>query len=166
MKTSLAEVDAGATPGAGDVFGLNKVVGLHIEMPADEYQAMQPPIPAGGFGRPPQGSPSKKAGARASERNLFGIEFPWARGSLTARGRTYNGVGFRYAGNASYMASAGGLKRSFKVELDGADHPGLSGPAQSISRAARSTRRRPAKFWRTRFSARPAFPRLARRLPK
>ena len=103
---------------AGELFGLNKVVAVHIEIPADEYQAMQPPAPAGGLGGPSQGPRPKKAGARASERNLFGIEFPWVRGSLTAEGRTYKGVGFRYAGNASYMASAGGLKRSFKVDLD------------------------------------------------
>jgi putative membrane-bound dehydrogenase-like protein len=126
-RTLRAAADADATAAAGDLFGLNKVVGLHIEIPAGEYQAMQPPMPAGGFGGPPQGPRPKKAGARASERNLFGIEFPWVRGSLTAAGRTYHGVGIRYAGNASYMASAGGLKRSFKVELDGFNHADLSG---------------------------------------
>ena len=127
VTTSRAAADADAAIAAGDLFGLNKVVDLHIEMPAGEYQAMQPPAPAGGFGGPPQRPRPKKAGARPSERNLFGIEFPWARGSLTAEGRTYNGVGFRYAGNASYMASAGGLKRSFKVDLDRIDHSDLGG---------------------------------------
>ena len=37
---------------------------------------------------------------------------------MTAEGRTYKGVGLRYSGNASYMASAGGLKRSFLVDLE------------------------------------------------
>ena len=36
---------------------------------------------------------------------------------MTAQGRTFKGVGLCYAGNASYMASAGGLKRSFKIDL-------------------------------------------------
>jgi putative membrane-bound dehydrogenase-like protein len=122
-----AAEDADATGAAGDLFGLKKVVGIHLEIPAEEYQAMQPPAPAGGFGGPPQGPRPKKAGARASERNLFGIEFPWARGSLTAERQTGKNVGLRYAGNASFMASAGGLKRSFKVDLEGAEHSVLNG---------------------------------------
>jgi putative membrane-bound dehydrogenase-like protein len=125
--TLRAAADAGAKGAPGDLFGLNKVVGLHIEISAQEYQAMQPPMPAGGFGGGPQGPRPKKAGARTSEMNLFGIELPWARGLMTAEGRTYPGVGIRYAGNASYMASAGGLKRSFKVELDRVDHSDLGG---------------------------------------
>ena len=100
---------------------------LHIEIPADEYQAMQPPAPAGGPGGPPPAPRPKKPGERESERNLFGVEFPWARGAITAEGKTFQGVGLRYAGNASYMASAGGLKRSFLVDLDRADHAAFHG---------------------------------------
>jgi putative membrane-bound dehydrogenase-like protein len=122
-----AAADANVAVAAGDLFGLTHVVGLNIEIPAEEYQAMQPPMPAGGFGGPPQAPRPKKAGARASERNLFGIEFPWARGSMTAQGQTYKGVGIRYAGNASYMASAGGLKRSLKVDLDRVEHADFTG---------------------------------------
>ena len=33
-----------------DLFGLTKVAALHIEIPADEYQAMQPAMPAFGQG--------------------------------------------------------------------------------------------------------------------
>jgi hypothetical protein len=94
-------------PVAGSgLFGLNRVVGLHLEIPLEEYQAMQPPPPAG-FGGPPQPLVPRRPGARESERNLFGLEFPWAHGALTAEGRTYRPVGVRYSGNASYMASAG-----------------------------------------------------------
>ena len=114
-------------PPSRDLFGLTRVVPLHIEIPADEYQAMQPPAPAGGPGGPPPAPRPKKPGERASERNLFGVEFPWARGAVTAEGKTFQGVGLRYAGNASYMASAGGLKRSFLVDLDRADHAEFHG---------------------------------------
>ena len=100
---------------------------LHIEIPADEYQAMQPPAPAGGPGGPPPAPRPRKPGGRASERNLFGIEFPWASGAITAEGKTFQGVGLRYAGNASYMASAGGLKRSFLVDLDRGRHAEFHG---------------------------------------
>ena len=67
------------------------------------------------------------AGLQAPERNLFGIQFPWARGTITAEGRTIRGVGLRYAGNASYMSSAGGLKRSFLVDLARAEHAEFHG---------------------------------------
>ena len=46
---------------------------------------------------------------------------------MTAEGRTYKGVGLRYSGNASYMASAGGLKRSFLVDLERSDNPDFHG---------------------------------------
>lgn len=114
--------DGKATAIDADLFGLSRVVGLDIEIPAGEYQAMQPPPPAGVPGAPPAPPPPKKPGDRESERNLFGVEFPWARGAITAGGKTYKTVGLRYAGNASYMASAGGLKRSFKIDLDRFDH--------------------------------------------
>jgi putative membrane-bound dehydrogenase-like protein len=108
--------DVNAKPAGADLFGLTKVVKLHIEIPADEYEAMQPPAPAA-FGAPPPAPRPKRPGERESERNLFGVEFAWARGALTAEGKTYKGVGLRYSGNASYMASAGGLKRSFVIDL-------------------------------------------------
>ena len=100
-----------------DLFALTKVVAVHIEISADEYRAMQPPPPAG-FGAPPPPARPKRPGERASERNLFGVEFSWARGSVTLEGKTYKGAGLRYSGNASYMASAGGLKRSLLVDLE------------------------------------------------
>ncbi len=109
-----------------DLFGLTKVVNLHIEVPAEEYQAMQPPPPAA-FGGPPPAPRPKRPGERESERNLFGVEFPWARGAVTAEGKTYESVGLRYSGNASYMASAGGLKRSFLVDLERSDNPDFHG---------------------------------------
>jgi len=117
---------SGKAAGAG-LFGLTRVVPLHIDISAEQYQAMQPPAPTGGPGGAPQPPRARKPGDRESERNLFGLEFPWARGSVTAEGKTITGVGIRYSGNASYMASAGGLKRSFLVNLDRANHAELHG---------------------------------------
>ena len=44
-----------------DLFGLTRVVPLHIEIPANEYQAMQPPAPAG-FREPPHRPLGRRAG--------------------------------------------------------------------------------------------------------
>jgi hypothetical protein len=46
------------------------------------------------------------------------MEFPWGRGEVTINGTALKDVGIRYKGNASYMASSRGLKRSFKLDLD------------------------------------------------
>ena len=80
---ALDDRNAGGKAVDAGLFGLTRVVPLHIEIPADEYQAMQPPVPAGVPGGPPPAAQPKKPGGRASERNLFGLEFPWG----CARGR-------------------------------------------------------------------------------
>ncbi len=120
------DIDAKGKASGTELFGLTRIVGLNIEISAEEYQAMQPPPPPA-FGAPPQAPRPKPPGDRQSERNLFGVEFPWARGALTAEGKTYRNVGVRYSGNASYMASAGGLKRSFFIDLDRFDHHAFHG---------------------------------------
>ncbi len=59
--------DAKEKAAAAGPFGLTRVVGVHVEMSADEYQAMQPPAPAAGFGAPlPPRSRSSPARGRAS----------------------------------------------------------------------------------------------------
>ena len=79
---------------------------------------MQPPV-GGGFGFPPGPPPKKveKRENRASDRNLFGTEFPWAQGDLTANGKALKKIGVRYAGDATYFASARGVKRPLKLDF-------------------------------------------------
>src|SRR5262245_32253427 len=57
-----------------DVFGPTKSWAFHLEIPAKEYEAMQPPA---------VGAPAPKD-KRDSERNLFGTEFRWAQGDFSA----------------------------------------------------------------------------------
>jgi putative membrane-bound dehydrogenase-like protein len=100
---------------APDVFGTTRVWAVHLEIPAGEYEAMQPP--AGGFGfpgAPPAPAPKDK---RDRERNLFGTEFPWAQGDFTAEGKTYSKVGVRYEGDITYFVSSRGPKRPLKIDL-------------------------------------------------
>src|SRR5262249_26431738 len=100
-----------------DVFGDAKVWSLHLEIPAKEYEAMQPA--AGGFGFPGQAPrPAAPKDNRDSERNLFGTAFPWAQCDLLAGGLTYKKVGVRYAGEITYFASSQRLKRPLKLEFD------------------------------------------------
>src|SRR5277367_5952309 len=109
MDSRAADKEA---PGK-DVFGTTKVWAIHLEIPAKEYDAMQP---ATGFG-PPGGAPPAPKDKRESERNLFGTEFPWAQGDLSAEGKTYKQVGLRYSGEIAYFASAQGLKRPLTIDF-------------------------------------------------
>jgi putative membrane-bound dehydrogenase-like protein len=114
------------------VFGPTKVWNIHLEIPAKEYEAMQPR--AGGFGfpggkppPPPKKDPNDK---RESDRNLFGTEFPWVEASLSAEGKSWDKVAVRYAGEITYLASAQRLKRPMKLAFDkfgGKDFHGLAG---------------------------------------
>src|SRR5262249_8546437 len=100
-----------------DVFGASRVWSFHLEIPAKEYEAMQPPA-GGGFGFP--GAPPARPAAREkrdSARNLFGTEFRWAQGDFSAEGKTIKKVGVRYAGDITYFASSRGLKRPLKIDF-------------------------------------------------
>jgi spore coat protein CotH len=115
---------AGPAPGAG-VFGLTQVHTWHLEMTAREWERMQPP-PGRGFpafpGAPPAPArPPARPGEGPADIHRGGgwaTEFPWARGDFTAGGATLRSVGVRYKGNFTYMASAGGLKRSLKIDFN------------------------------------------------
>ena len=48
----------------------------------------------------------------------FGREYPWVHGEFSAGDQKFKNVGIRYKGNFTYQASAGVLKRSFKIEFD------------------------------------------------
>jgi putative membrane-bound dehydrogenase-like protein len=116
------------TPGK-DVFGTTRVWTIHLEIPAKEYEAMQPA--PGGFGFPggpatPR-KPKDSKDKRDSEKNLFGTEFPWARGALTAAGKTWNNIGIRYSGEITYFASSRGLKRPLKIAFDKSGGPSFDG---------------------------------------
>jgi putative membrane-bound dehydrogenase-like protein len=115
--TTCPAADGKEAP-AKDVFGTTKVWAFHLEIPAKEYEAMQPP--AGGFGAPaaPPAAPPAPKDKRDAERNLFGTEFPWAQAEFTAEDKTYQKIGVRYAGEVTYFASAQRLQRPLKIQFD------------------------------------------------
>jgi putative heme-binding domain-containing protein len=115
--STSAEAADGKEPVEKDVFA-TKVWAIHLEIPAKEYEAMQPP--AVGFGGPGAAPPAPKdpKDKRDSERNLFGTEFPWVQGDLSTEGKTYKKVGLRYSGEITYFASSQSLKRPLKIEFN------------------------------------------------
>jgi spore coat protein CotH len=108
-----------------EVFDPATVWQLALTLSAEEYAAMQPPAGFPGFGFPggPMNPPPKapvKPGEqpRETHRNTFGVDLPWARGSLAAEGRAYANVGIRYKGNGTILETSRTIKRSLKVDLD------------------------------------------------
>ena len=103
-----------------DIFGTTKVWKIHLELSGKEYEAMQPAT--SGFALPgaPPAPATSKAGKdkRDSERNQFGTEFPWAKGTLALGDKTYKDIGIRYAGDITYFVSSRGLKRPFKIAFN------------------------------------------------
>ncbi len=119
-----------------ELFGLTRIHPFHLEMSAAEWDKMQAVVgrgPMGGPGRgprpdePKETPPGENPPVERHKSSGFGTEFPWALGKLTAGGKTFENVGVRYKGNASYGSTAGALKRNLKIELD---HYGADGRLQ------------------------------------
>ncbi|MFO0804023.1 MAG: CotH kinase family protein [Gemmataceae bacterium] len=122
---ALAAIFAGPCSAFGqdEVFRIDKMWPIHIEMTAKEYDAMQPPPNmGGGFGfgppMPPPKQPEKKPGEREVHRSVFGTDFPVAHATIRSGDQTANHVAIRYKGNSTYLAAARGLKRSMKIDVN------------------------------------------------
>ena len=140
---------------------------LHIEIPAEEYQAMQPPTPAGGFGGPPPAPRPKKAGASGEREEPLRGRVPLGARDLDGRGPDVQGR----RPSLCRQRLVHGVGRRLEAIVQGRSRPHRptrisAGFARSSSKAARSTRRRLARYWPTPSSARRAYPRLARRSPR
>lgn len=106
-----------AASGADAIFAIQKVWPVHIEISAEEYAAMQPR----GGGNPFFGflSPSAPADpAREVHRNEFGMDLPWAVGSISVGEHRFEKVGVRYKGNGTIGDASRTAKKSFKFDLD------------------------------------------------
>jgi spore coat protein H len=127
VLTCAATTRAGEEP-PSKLFGLTRVHEFHLDVAAAAWPKIQPA--GGGFpgfpgGRPgapgaPGATPAKPAekSSDVHKGSGFGVDFPFIAADFTALGHSYKHIGLRYKGNASYMASSGGLKRNFKIELD------------------------------------------------
>jgi spore coat protein H len=114
-----AAADDKDKPGA---FEPGKVWKVNITLPAKEYEAMQPRGGGGfpGFGGPAKPKPPEKPEepAREVHRNNFGVDLPWATGSVTLGDEAFKDVGIRYKGNGTIMDASRTIKKSYKIDLD------------------------------------------------
>jgi len=98
-----------------------KVFKIHLTIDAKEYAAMQPRGRGFGFG-PPQPAPKVPDNpldpGRELHRNTFGMDLPWASGTVAVDGETFQNVGVRYKGNGTISDATRTAKKSFKIDLD------------------------------------------------
>jgi len=94
---------------------------VHVEVAADEYEAMQPHQQERGwfgFGRREKAEERKVDPGRVLHRNNFGVDLPWAKGTVTLNGERFENVGLRYKGNGTIGDSMHTVKKSLKFDLD------------------------------------------------
>ena len=123
VGTAPAADDKVATESAASGgFEAGKVYTVRISLSEKEYAAMQPIARGGffGFGGPaPAATPANPADpAREMHRNRFGTDLPWATGSVTVDGQTFDNVGMRYKGNGTIADAARTIKKSLKIDFD------------------------------------------------
>jgi hypothetical protein len=113
------------SPRGDDVFGLDKLWTVHIEMSAEEWQAMQPVSLFGIAANGDSTSTTQPAAAatRPAHRTTFGYDFPVARATVHFNDQACRDVGIRFKGNASYRVAARSIKKPFKLDF-GEFHPG------------------------------------------
>lgn len=112
-----------STQSAVAFFDSSKVWQVHVEMSAEEFAAMQPRGGPLGFGPPKAKEPAKEAAKDAGpprevHRNTFGVELPWAKGTVTIDGVTFRDIGVRFKGNGTISDATRQSKKSFKLDLD------------------------------------------------
>ncbi|MFO0937565.1 MAG: CotH kinase family protein [Gemmataceae bacterium] len=120
------------------VFTSGKVWSFQITMSADEFKAMQPKPSNGGgggfgfnFGKKPEPKPTEPK--REVHKNNFGMDLPWATGSVTIGDHVFDSVGIRYKGNGTIGDAARTVKKSIKIDLDRQGGEGKFGGAKSIN---------------------------------
>ncbi|MBX9679247.1 MAG: CotH kinase family protein [Gemmataceae bacterium] len=118
LLAAIAPLQAQETKRSDDAFKATEIWQVRIHLSAEEYEAMQPRNRGIlGIGATPKPAADKKEG-REIHRNNFGVDLPWATGSVTLGDRNFKKVGIRYKGNGTIGDAAKTAKKSFKIDLD------------------------------------------------
>ncbi|MGE3806291.1 MAG: CotH kinase family protein, partial [Gemmataceae bacterium] len=114
LGAGLSRAPAEAEPKGATPFGPTRIWTIHVNLSAKEYDGMQPAAPAFPGAPQPKNDDKQK---RASDRNLFGTELPWAEGDVILNGKTFEKAALRYGGDITYLVSARGAKRPLLIRF-------------------------------------------------
>jgi spore coat protein H len=120
---------------AAGVYDSARVWPVQITLSVAEFQAMQPrPAAGGGFGFGFGAPPAKPADPkREMHRNTFGMDLPWATGTVTIGEQTFDKIGIRYKGNGTIGDASRTIKKSIKIDLDRAGGAGRFAGSKTIN---------------------------------
>lgn len=103
----------------------SRVWKVEIELTPENWKGMQPK----GGGPPGFGGPGAMPPGGRQPGFKFNYDFPYVRGTVRFDADTLADVGVRFKGNGTYMMSAAGAKRPFRLDFnrftDGAQYRGL-----------------------------------------
>lgn len=114
----LVAEPAAPRDGTAAVFGPDKLWTFHLEISAKDWEAMHPTRGGVWGGQPPPRERPPEDRPPAPPRGHFGYDFPYVKADLEIDGRKLKDVAVRFKGNSSYMMSAQGIKRPFKIDFD------------------------------------------------
>jgi hypothetical protein len=128
-----AAAEKPAAPPAPAVFDPLKVWQVHVTVSAEEFAAMQPRAARGfpGFGPAPK--EPKADPKREVHRNNFGMDLPWAAGSVTIADESFERVALRYKGNGTIGDASRTVKKSFKIDLQKLGGKGRWGGSKTVN---------------------------------
>lgn len=96
---------------AAALLNTGKVWKVEVQLSRENWRAMQPKGGGPpGFGGPPM--PGRQQGFK------FSYEFPYVKGTTVFDGETLADIGIRFKGNGTYLMSANGIKRSFRLDFN------------------------------------------------
>ena len=132
IGVAFGQEEAPATePSLDSVFGLDRVIDVHLEIPAEEWAKMQPPpgtkmdfgvamrgimmdaIMGGNF--------RKASDVRPGVAGYLGVNHQYGKGTVTMDGDRVDGVGIRYKGNGTFLNYVEGdptVRLSFKIDFN------------------------------------------------
>lgn len=129
-STAMAEKSSDETTGddTDSLFGLTRVLKIHLHVTGENWKAMQPAGGFPGFGPPPPGAgpggPGGAPGPRpagpppAFRPGSFGFDFDYVKANVEVNGEPIKDIGLRFKGNGTYMLSGNDRKRPFKVDFN------------------------------------------------
>lgn len=139
MCFAADKTDTLAKDDSESVFGLTRVWKIHLHVSAANWKTMQPaaggfpgfgPPAAGGIPNPgserkpndsaqtPPTPPGPGGPGGAFRPGSFGFDFDYVKADVELDGEKLREVGLRFKGNGTYMMSAAGRKRPFKIDFN------------------------------------------------
>ena len=115
--------------GNASLFGLNRVVDVHLELTQSEWETIQPAVDLDGLSiakavasmgldAASGGNFRSETSSRPGLAGYLGVDHQYGRATVTIDGQTVRDVGLRYKGNGTFLGAYDSRKFSFKIDFN------------------------------------------------